>query len=158
MPRWRPPGHPGDRRAVEEPTAATPTRLTPTRRLRRGDLSPRARTSPGARPHGAVLGSLRQELRELWRGPLDPGSRDGAGSVVVDWTAAPFLTMAGVAVLDDFRRQAGERGVPVRVVASRRWPRAVLRIVAFDDLVPVAARQPHRARPQLVMSGRSLMR
>ncbi|WP_406212520.1 STAS domain-containing protein [Streptomyces canus] len=80
---------------------------------------------------------LRQELRELCRGPLDPGSRDGAASVVVDWTAAPFLTMAGVAVLDDFRRQAGERGVPVRVVASRRWPRAVLRIVAFDDVVPV---------------------
>ncbi|MET9458410.1 STAS domain-containing protein [Streptomyces canus] len=80
---------------------------------------------------------LRQELRELCRGALDPGSRDGAGSVVVDWTAAPFLTMAGVAVLDDFRRQAGERGVPVWVEALRRWPRAVLRIVAFDDVVPV---------------------
>lgn len=42
-----------------------------------------------------MLNRRGQELRELCRGPLDPGACDGAASVVVDWTAAPFLTMAG---------------------------------------------------------------
>ncbi|MDG4862972.1 STAS domain-containing protein [Streptomyces sp. T-3] len=81
---------------------------------------------------------LRQELRELCRTLLDPSSRDGVlSAVVVDWAAAPFLTMAGVAVLDDFRQQAGERGLPVRVVASHRWPRAVLRIVGLNGVLAI---------------------
>lgn len=75
---------------------------------------------------------LRQELRGLCRTQLSPASRNGVSAVVVNWAAAPFLTMAGVAVLDDFRQQAGELGLPVRVVASKRWPRAVLRIVGLN--------------------------
>lgn len=81
--------------------------------------------------------SLRQELRGLCRTQLSPGSRDGASAVVVDWTCAPFLTMAGVAVLDDFRQQAGELGLPVRVVTSKRWPLAVLRIVGLNGVMAI---------------------
>ncbi|MET7737699.1 hypothetical protein ABZT02_41300 [Streptomyces sp. NPDC005402] len=40
--------------------------------------------------------------------------------MVVDWAAAPFLTMAGVTVLDDFCQHAGELALPVRVVGSKR--------------------------------------
>lgn len=80
---------------------------------------------------------LRQELRDICRTLLSLVSRDGLSAVVVDWAAAPFLTMAGVAVLDDFRQQAAECGVAVRVVASRRWPRAVLRIVGLDGVLSV---------------------
>lgn len=80
---------------------------------------------------------LRQELRDVCRTLLAPASHDRPTAVVVDWSAAPFLTIAGVAVLDDFRRQAGTHGVPVRVVVSRRWPRAVLRMVGLKSLLAI---------------------
>ena len=80
---------------------------------------------------------LRQELREMCRTLLSPATRDGVSAVVVDWAAAPFLTIAGVAVLDDFRQRVAQCGLPVRVVASRRSPRAVLQIVGLDGVLPV---------------------
>ncbi|MGW6054480.1 STAS domain-containing protein [Streptomyces sp. NPDC055189] len=80
---------------------------------------------------------LRGELRETCRTLLDRSSRDRVSAVVVDWAAAPFLTMAGVAVLDDFRQRVDERGVPLRVVASRRTARAVLRIVGLNEMLTV---------------------
>lgn len=80
---------------------------------------------------------LRRDLRSLCRTHFSPSSPDGVAAVVVDWAAAPFLTMAGVAVLEDLRQQAGEQGIAVRVVVSRRWPRAVLRIVGLTGVLTV---------------------
>ncbi|MFI8874025.1 STAS domain-containing protein [Streptomyces sp. NPDC055243] len=80
---------------------------------------------------------LRWELGEMCRTRLDRAARDGVSAVVVDWAAAPFLTMAGVAVLDDLRQRLVERGVAVRVVASRRVVRAVLRIVGLADVLAI---------------------
>lgn len=82
---------------------------------------------------------LRRELRETCRSLLNRGSRDGVSAVVVDWAAAPSLTMTGVAVLDEFRQRVAEHGVPMRVVVSRRAARAVLRIVGLDDVLAVHA-------------------
>jgi sirohydrochlorin ferrochelatase len=54
---------------------------------------------------------LRRDLRSLCRTHVSPSSPDGVAAVVVDWAAAPFLTLAGVAVLEDLRQQAGEQGI-----------------------------------------------
>ncbi|MFE6157665.1 STAS domain-containing protein [Streptomyces sp. NPDC056486] len=80
---------------------------------------------------------LRWELRAVCRALLDRASRDGVSAVVVDWAAAPFLTMAGVAVLEDFRQRVDAGGVPLRLVASRRVVRAVLRIVGLNDVLAI---------------------
>ncbi|MFF1708611.1 STAS domain-containing protein [Streptomyces sp. NPDC058268] len=68
---------------------------------------------------------------------MDRASRSGVSAVVVDWADVPFLTLAGVAVLEDFREGALERGVQVRLVASHRVPRGVLRIVGLDYVLAI---------------------
>ncbi|MFF1298323.1 MULTISPECIES: hypothetical protein [unclassified Streptomyces] len=50
----------------------------------------------------------------MCRTRFSPSSPDGVAAVVVDWAAAPFLTMAGVAVLEDLRQQVGKQGIAVR--------------------------------------------
>jgi len=80
---------------------------------------------------------LQRALREMCRTLLDRASRDGVSAVVVDWAEAPFLTMAGVAVLDDFRQRVDESGVPLRLVASHRAARAVLHIVGRNDVLTI---------------------
>ncbi|MGW6022523.1 STAS domain-containing protein [Streptomyces sp. NPDC055099] len=80
---------------------------------------------------------LRWELREMCRTRLDRVSRGGVSAVVVDWAAARSLTLAGVAVLEDFRRTAAERGVPTRLVTPHRAPRAVLRVVGLNGVLAV---------------------
>ncbi|WP_329394901.1 STAS domain-containing protein [Streptomyces melanogenes] len=81
--------------------------------------------------------SVRADLHELCRTRLEPESRNGVSRVVVDWAGAPFLTMAGVAVLEDFRLRATAQGLAVHLVACGRWPRAVLRITGVDGAVTV---------------------
>uniref|UniRef100_A0AAU2VFD9 STAS domain-containing protein n=1 Tax=Streptomyces sp. NBC_00003 TaxID=2903608 RepID=A0AAU2VFD9_9ACTN len=81
--------------------------------------------------------SVRTDLHELCRTRLEPESRNGVSKVVVDWAGAPFLTMAGVAVLEDFRRRATDQGVAVHLVACGRWPRAVLRLTGVDGALTV---------------------
>ncbi|MGB8940919.1 MAG: STAS domain-containing protein [Streptomyces sp.] len=93
---------------------------------------------------------LRRELRELCRTQLDRASRSGVSAVVVDWADVPFLTLAGVAVLEDFREGVLERGVQVRLVASHRVPRAVLRIVGLDDVLAI-----HDTVEQALAGGRA---
>ncbi|MEU3737117.1 hypothetical protein AB0E78_08615 [Streptomyces sp. NPDC032198] len=59
-------------------------------------------------------------------------------AVVVDWADVPFLTLAGVAVLEDFREGRGRSNAGSR---SAWWPRtecrAVLRIVGLDDVLAI---------------------
>ncbi|MGW5733620.1 MULTISPECIES: STAS domain-containing protein [Streptomyces] len=93
---------------------------------------------------------LRRELRELCRTRLDRSSRDRVSAVVVDWADVPFLTLTGVAVLEDFRERAVERGVPIRLVASRRVPRAVLRIAGLDGVLAI-----HDTVEQALAGGRA---
>ncbi|WP_159047939.1 hypothetical protein [Streptomyces sp. WM6378] len=45
--------------------------------------------------------------------------------------------MAGVAVLEDFRRRATDQGLAVHLVASGRWPHAVLRLTGIDGALTV---------------------
>src|SRR3954471_11965454 len=78
---------------------------------------------------------LRAELRDLCRGRLAPQAKDRISSVVVDWSAAPFLTMAGTAVLEDFRRAVRETFTPFMVVIPKGLPRRVLHIVGWDGQV-----------------------
>lgn len=81
--------------------------------------------------------SVRADLHELCRTRLEPDSRNAVSKVVVDWAAATFLTMAGVAVLEDFRRRATDQGLAVHLVASGRWPHAVLRLTGVDGALTV---------------------
>ncbi|MGW5866660.1 STAS domain-containing protein [Streptomyces sp. NPDC055239] len=93
---------------------------------------------------------LRWELREMCRTRLDRAARDAVSAVVVDWAAAPFLSMAGVAVLNDFRQRVDAHGVPLCLVASRRVVRAVLRIVGLNDVLPI-----HDTVEQALAGGRT---
>lgn len=79
----------------------------------------------------------RQELLRLVRSRLGPDDRDGVLGVVLDWASAPFLTMAGVAVLEDFHRRTEAAGLPLRLVLGHGLPRKVLRIVGLDGAMPV---------------------
>ncbi|MDQ0604577.1 hypothetical protein QF037_008922 [Streptomyces canus] len=58
---------------------------------------------------------LRRDLRSLCRTLFSPSSPDGVAAVVV----------------------AGEQGIAVRVEVSRRWPRAVSRIVGLTGVLAV---------------------
>ncbi|MGW8375500.1 STAS domain-containing protein [Streptomyces sp. ODS28] len=81
--------------------------------------------------------AVRQELRSLCRERLGAAGPHRVSGVVVDWSAAPWLTCAGVAVLEDFREQLEAYGVPVGLVAGRCLPRKVLRLVGMDGMLPV---------------------
>lgn len=81
--------------------------------------------------------TVRAQLRDLCRTRLGPGSRADVVAVVVDLTEAPLLTMAAVAVLDEFRIAVQEAGAAVRLVVRGRSPRTVLRVLALDGLLPV---------------------
>ncbi|MFG2500471.1 STAS domain-containing protein [Streptomyces sp. NPDC048441] len=61
--------------------------------------------------------TVREQLREVCRSRLDHDSRGGVTMAVVDWTAATFLTMAGVAVLEEFRLATKERATPVELIS-----------------------------------------
>ncbi|HET6857903.1 MAG TPA: STAS domain-containing protein [Streptomyces sp.] len=80
---------------------------------------------------------VRTHLRDLARKRLRGSPRPVAETVVLDWSNAPFLTMAGVAAVEEFRSLAADAGVPVKIVTRRAVSRAVLRIVGIDELVPV---------------------
>ncbi|MEU5896852.1 STAS domain-containing protein [Streptomyces venezuelae] len=80
---------------------------------------------------------LRAELRDVCRGRLAPQSKGRISSVVVDWSAAPFLTMAGTAVLEGFRQAVRETSTPFMVVVPKGLPRKVLHIVGWDEQMPL---------------------
>ncbi|MFE3181405.1 STAS domain-containing protein [Streptomyces violascens] len=81
--------------------------------------------------------TVREQLHDVCRLQLAPENRNGITTLVADWSAAPLLTMAGVGVLDELRRRAHQVGVPLKVVMSGRTPRAVLRVVGLDTLIPL---------------------
>ncbi|MFH8411294.1 STAS domain-containing protein [Streptomyces sp. NPDC018019] len=71
------------------------------------------------------------------RGRLAPHSKERISLVVVDWSAAPFLTTAGTAVLEDFRQAARDTSTPFVVVVPKGPPRKVMHMVGWDGREPL---------------------
>ena len=75
----------------------------------------------------SLLAQIRSSLVDIGRGPL-----------VVDLTAVTFMGSAGLAVLVSAAKDAGQRGVPLRIAADQARP--VLRpleVTGLDDVLPI---------------------
>ncbi|MBC9712559.1 STAS domain-containing protein [Streptomyces sp. TRM66268-LWL] len=77
------------------------------------------------------------ELRALCRSRLVDAQDRPVRLVVVDWSAAGFLTMAGTALLEDLHRHLEQLDVTTRVVTDRRLPRKILHLVGLDGRLPL---------------------
>ncbi|MER7176690.1 STAS domain-containing protein [Streptomyces mesophilus] len=77
------------------------------------------------------------ELREVCRTRLTGDQGLSVRLVVVDWSTAGFLTMAGTAVLEDFHHRLNQLGVPARLVTDRSLPRKVLHLVGLAGRLPL---------------------
>lgn len=102
-------------------------------------------TAPVARvtATGEVDSSSAGVLREQLDAALDAGRHAGVRELVIDLGPVTFLDSAGLCVLAGAHRQAAERGVSLRVLASSR---AVVRPLQITGLwALLRAEQPHAA-------------
>ncbi len=77
------------------------------------------------------------ELREVCRTRLTDEQGRPVRLVVVDWSAARFLTTAGLTVIEDFHGRLEQLGLTAHLVTDRWLPRKVLRLVGLVGRPPL---------------------